>query len=61
MHIFKFSNLQLQAQDILDIVAGAVIGLGSNLLFTTEYQQEHMELTYSNFEGNQMIGFTYKF
>ena len=47
--------------DILDVVAGAAIGLGSNLLFTTEYQQEHMELTFSSQEGNHIIGFKYKF
>ncbi len=55
------SRIDSKKHDILDVVAGAAIGLGSNLLFTTEYQQEHMELTYSNFEGNHMIGFTYKF
>lgn len=55
------TRIDSNKHDILDIVAGAAIGLGSNLLFTTEYQQEHMELTYSNFEGNHMLGFTYKF
>lgn len=55
------SRIDSKKHDILDVVAGAAIGLGSNLLFTTEYQQEHMELTYSNFEGNHMIGFKYKF
>tara|TARA_R110000851_G_scaffold3114_3_gene12695 strand:+ start:76391 stop:76972 length:582 start_codon:yes stop_codon:yes gene_type:complete len=55
------SRIDSNKHDILDIVAGAAIGLGSNLLFTTEYQQEHMELTYSNFEGNHLIGFTFKF
>ena len=55
------SRIDSKKHDILDVVAGAAIGLGSNLLFTTEYQQEHMELTYSTFEGNHMIGFTYKF
>jgi len=55
------SRIDSKKHDILDIMAGAAIGLGSNLLFTTEYQQEHMELTYSSFEGNHMIGFKYKF
>jgi len=55
------SRIDSKKHDILDIAAGAVIGLGSNLLFTTEYQQEHMELTYGNFEGNHMVGFKYKF
>jgi len=55
------SRIDSKKHDILDIIAGAAIGLGSNLLFTTEYQQEHMELNYINFEGNHMIGFKYKF
>tara|TARA_R110002020_G_scaffold475938_1_gene714718 strand:- start:13481 stop:14056 length:576 start_codon:yes stop_codon:yes gene_type:complete len=55
------SRIDSKKHDLLDVIAGAAIGLGSNLLFTTEYQQEHMELTYSSFEGNYMIGYTYKF
>jgi len=55
------TRIDSKKHDILDVVAGAAIGLGSNLLFTTEYQQEHMELTYANDEGYHMIGFKYKF
>lgn len=55
------SRIDSKKHDMLDVIAGAAIGLGNNLLFTTEYQQEHMGLTYSSFEGNHMIGFTYKF
>ena len=55
------SRIDSNKHDIFDVIAGAAIGLGSNLLFTTEYQQEHMELTYTNFEGNHMIGFKFKF
>lgn len=55
------SRIDSNKHDILDVLAGAAIGLGSNLLFTTEYQQEHMELTYTNFEGNHLVGFRYKF
>ncbi|MEZ7496578.1 phosphatase PAP2 family protein [Leeuwenhoekiella aequorea] len=55
------SRIDSKKHDILDIIAGAAIGLGSNLLFTTEYQQKHMQLSYSSFEGNHMIGFSYKF
>ncbi len=55
------SRIDSKKHDILDVLAGAAIGLGSNLLFTTEYQQEHMELSYSNIEGDHMLGFTYKF
>jgi membrane-associated phospholipid phosphatase len=55
------SRIDSNKHDILDVIAGAAIGLGSNLLFTTEYQQEHMELSYTNFEGNHMVGFKFKF
>jgi membrane-associated phospholipid phosphatase len=55
------SRVDSNKHDVLDIFAGAVIGLGSNLLFTTKLQQEHMELTYSNVDGNHLIGFNYKF
>jgi membrane-associated phospholipid phosphatase len=55
------SRIDSKKHDILDVFAGATIGLGSNLLFTTEYQQEHMELTYSSDDGNHLIGFRYKF
>lgn len=55
------SRIDSQKHDILDVLAGAAIGLGSNLIFTSDYQQEHMKLTYSNFEGNRMIGFRFEF
>ncbi len=55
------SRVDSKKHDMLDVIAGAAIGLGSNLLFTTEYQQKHMQLSYSSFEGNHMLGFTYKF
>lgn len=55
------SRIDSDKHDLLDVLAGAVIGLGSNLIFTTEYQKKHFEL---NFEGDKksfLIGFTYKF
>lgn len=55
------SRIDSKKHDILDILAGAAIGLGSSLIFTTEYQQEHLELTYSNFKGNHLLGFNFKF
>lgn len=55
------SRIDSKKHDIVDVLAGAAIGLGSNLLFTTEYQQEHMELTFNSGDGNYLLGFTYKF
>ncbi|WP_416448303.1 phosphatase PAP2 family protein [Leeuwenhoekiella sp. A2] len=56
-----FSRINAEKHDGYDILAGAVVGIGSTLLFTTEYEQEHMQLTYSNYEGNHLLGFTYRF
>tara|TARA_R100001369_G_scaffold28219_3_gene50710 strand:- start:37714 stop:38301 length:588 start_codon:yes stop_codon:yes gene_type:complete len=55
------SRIDSKKHDILDILAGTAIGLGSNLLFTTEYQQEHMQLTFTSSENQYLLGFTYKF
>jgi len=44
-----------------DILGGAVIGVGSTFLFTTAYQQEHMELTFNKSDGGYLVGFNYKF
>ncbi|MCK0126331.1 phosphatase PAP2 family protein [Gelidibacter sp. F2691] len=56
-----FSRLDAQKHDGWDILAGAVIGIGSTLIFTTEYQQEHMELTFNTKGGDYLMGFTYTF
>jgi len=55
------SRVDSKKHDMLDVIAGAAIGLGSNLLFTSEYQQKHMELSYINTNGDHMVGFRYKF
>lgn len=56
-----FSRIDAQKHDGWDILAGSVIGIGSTLLFTTEYQQEHMELTFDSSYGDYLLGFKYKF
>jgi len=56
-----FTRAESYKHDGWDILAGAVIGIGSSYLFTTEYQQEHMELTFNSFNGNYLIGFNFKF
>ena len=56
-----FTRWSEKKHDFIDVLAGAVIGIGSSYLFTTPYQQEHMELSYSNKDGNYLIGFKYKF
>jgi len=56
-----YSRLDADKHDIYDVLAGAVIGVGSSYLFTTPYQQEHMALTFSSGNGNYLIGFKFKF
>lgn len=55
------SRIDSKKHDILDVLAGAAIGLGSNMLFTTAYQQEHMEMTFASDHGDYLVGFKYEF
>ena len=57
-----FSRIYADKHDGWDVLAGAIIGIGSNLIFTTPYQQEHMELTFSSDSDRKtyLLGFTYK-
>jgi len=56
-----FSRIYSKKYYFLDVLAGAVIGVGSTYLFTTLYQKEHLELTLSNDENSYLLGFKYKF
>lgn len=56
-----YTRIQADKHDGYDVLAGALIGIGSTYLFTTPYQQEHMELTYSRDNDNYLLGFKYKF
>ena len=56
-----FSRIDADKHDGWDILAGAAIGIGSSYLFTTEYQKEHMELTFNSQEGTYLLGFKYKY
>lgn len=55
------SRIDADKHDLIDVTVGAAIGLCTNLLFTSEYQQEHMELTFKSGDDNYLIGFTYRF
>jgi membrane-associated phospholipid phosphatase len=50
-----------EKHDGFDVLMGAVIGIGSSYLFTTPYQQEHMQLTFSSDSDNYLMGFRFKF
>ena len=55
------SRIDSKKHDIIDVIAGAAIGLGTNLILTTEYQQEHMQITFNSQDGDYLLGFSYKF
>ncbi len=57
----SFSRIEAEKHDGWDILAGAVIGIGSTYLFATEYQKEHMEVTFNSQKGSYLLGFNYKF
>ena len=56
-----YSRLNADKHDGWDVFAGAIIGVGSSYLFTTPYQQEHLELTFNSANNNYLLGLTYKF
>ena len=56
-----YSRINAQRHDGWDVVAGALIGIGSAYIFTTPYQREHFDLTFSSWDNNYVLAFTYKF
>ena len=56
-----FSRIEADKHDGWDVLMGAIIGIGSTYLFTSEYQREHMELTFNSFDRNYLLGFNFKF
>ncbi len=56
-----YSRINAQKHDAWDVLAGAIVGIGSAYLFTTPYQKEHMELTFASDTDNFSLGFKYKF
>ena len=56
-----YSRIDAQRHDTWDVLAGAIMGIGSSYLFTTPYQRSHMEITFSNQGNKYVFGFRYKF
>ncbi len=56
-----YSRLNAQKHDGWDVLAGAVVGIGSTYLFTTPYQREHFELSFKSGDGDYLIGIIYKY
>ena len=57
----SFTRLNAKKHDGWDILGGVIIGVGSSYLFTTPYQQEHLELSFSSANESYLLGFKYKF
>ncbi len=56
-----FTRVNADKHDVTDILACAAIGIGSTYLFTTPYQQEHMELSFGKIDDTYLVGFKFKF
>tara|TARA_R110001606_G_scaffold54870_8_gene134286 strand:- start:658 stop:1233 length:576 start_codon:yes stop_codon:yes gene_type:complete len=56
-----YSRIQADKHDGWDVLAGAIIGVGSSYIFTTPYGKEHMEITFNKSDGHYLLGYKYKF
>jgi len=56
-----YSRINAQKHDGWDVLAGALVGVGSAYIFTTPYQKEHIQLNFSNDADSYSLGFVYKF
>ncbi|MGB7841412.1 MAG: phosphatase PAP2 family protein [Salinimicrobium sp.] len=56
-----YSRINATRHDGYDVLAGAAVGIGSSFIFTTPYQQEHMQLTFSSDRDQYQLGFVFNF
>jgi membrane-associated phospholipid phosphatase len=56
-----FTRIYGEKHDGFDVLIGALIGIGSSYLFTTPYQREHMQLSFSSDNDNYLMGFKFKY
>ncbi len=56
-----YSRINATRHDGYDVLAGAAVGIGSSLLFTTPYQREHINLEVASYEDGFILDFTYRF
>lgn len=56
-----YSRMNAQRHDGWDVLAGAIVGIGSTYFFTTPYQKERMELSFSSRDNTYLLGFKYTF
>ncbi|MDT0690401.1 phosphatase PAP2 family protein [Salegentibacter sp. F188] len=56
-----FSRIHATRHDGWDVLAGAVVGIGSTWFFTNPREKENMELTFSSSDDHYLLGFRYVF
>ena len=44
-----------------DVLAGAIVGIGSTYIFTTPYEKEHLELSFNSGNNSYLLGLKFKF
>ena len=56
-----YTRINAQRHDGWDILGGMLVGVGSAYLFTTPFQEEHLELAFASEKGYYSIGIKYTF
>lgn len=56
-----YSRYNAARHDGWDILAGAIVGIGSTYFFTTPYEDKQMDLIFSSGKDSYMLGFKYRF
>lgn len=56
-----YSRLNAARHDGWDILAGAIVGIGSTWFFTKPYQEERMQFTFTGYDDVFVLGFKYHF
>ena len=56
-----YSRIYAKEHDGWDVLAGAIVGIGSSYIFTTPYQKEHIKLSLIKKDNSYLFGFIYRF
>jgi len=55
------TRVNAKKHDYWDVLAGAIVGIGSSYLFTKPYKKKNVSLSLSRLNNNMLIGFNYTF
>ena len=56
-----YTRLNAERHDGWDVLAGALVGIGSTWFFTTPLQEKNIEVSFSGAEDNYLLSFRYTF